>query len=46
MEKSNEDKPPSGNGKINTNEEHKELKNKTLLLVNTGYIKRGLLSND
>lgn len=40
MEKSKEDKPPSGNGKIYGNEEHKELKNKTLLLVNTGYIKK------
>ena len=40
MEKSNEDKPPGGNGKINANEEHKELRNKTLLLINTGYIKK------
>ena len=45
MEKSKEDKPPSGNGKIYGNEEHKELKNKTLLLVNTGYIKRDSSSN-
>ena len=40
MEKSNEDKPPTDLQKMKNGQEHGDLKNKTILLVNTGSIKK------